>query len=121
MQAESGLADNGPVRLSAYRLMWLYVLFDLPVDTKAARRAYAQFRKFLLKDGFLQLQYSVYARVCSSEANVDVHTARVEARVPPDGEVRLMCITDKQFARQRILWGKVRKQPPKAPRQLEFF
>jgi CRISPR-associated protein Cas2 len=109
------------VRLSAYRIMWLFVLFDLPVDTKAARRAYAQFRKSLLKDGFLQLQYSVYARVCPSEASVDVHVRRVEARVPDAGEVRLLCITDKQFARQRILWGKVRKSPPKAPKQLEFF
>lgn len=109
------------MRLSAYRIMWLFVLFDLPVDTKAARRAYAQFRKFLLKDGFLQLQYSVYARVCASEANVEVHVRRVEARVPDDGEVRLLCITDKQFARQRIYWGKARKLPPKTPQQLEFF
>ena len=109
------------MQLSAYRIMWLFVLFDLPVDTKAARRAYTQFRHFLLKDGFLQLQYSVYARVCATEANMDVHTRRVEARVPADGEVRLVCITDKQFARQRILWGKMRKHPAKAPTQLEFF
>ena len=101
--------------------MWLFALFDLPVDTRAARKAYAQFRKFLLKDGFLQIQYSVYARVCPSKEAVDVHVRRVEARVPGDGEVRLLCITDKQFGRQRILWGKTRKQPPKAPKQLEFF
>jgi len=101
--------------------MWLFVFFDLPVDTRAARRAYAQFRKFLLKDGFLQLQYSVYARVCPSAEAVDVHTRRVESRVPNDGEVRLLCITDNQFGRQRIFWGKHRKQPPKAPQQLEFF
>jgi CRISPR-associated protein Cas2 len=101
--------------------MWLFALFDLPVDTKEARRAYAQFRKFLLKDGFLQLQYSVYARVCASEANVEVHAKRVESRVPADGEVRLLCLTDKQFARQRIFWGKARKLPPKPPQQLEFF
>lgn len=101
--------------------MWLFVLFDLPVDTAAARRAYAQFRKFLLKNGYLQIQYSVYARVCASESNVEVHVKRVEAHVPDAGEVRLLCITDKQFARQRILWGKVRKTPPKTPKQLEFF
>lgn len=101
--------------------MWLFVLFDLPVDTRTARKAYAQFRKFLLKDGFVQLQYSVYARVCASAEAVDVHVRRVEARVPDDGEVRLLCITDNQFGRQRILLGKSRKQPPKAPPQLEFF
>lgn len=101
--------------------MWLFVLFDLPVDTRAARKAYAQFRKSLLKDGFMQIQYSVYARVCPSEEAVDVHSRRVESRVPADGEVRLLSITDKQFGRQRIFWGKTRKQPPKAPKQLEFF
>jgi len=109
------------VDLSAYRLMWLFVMFDLPVDTQAARRAYAQFRKFLLKDGFTQVQYSVYARVCASEENMRVHSRRVEARVPDDGEVRLICITDKQFERQQIFWGKLRKQPSAAPKQLEFF
>ncbi|HEY8747294.1 MAG TPA: CRISPR-associated endonuclease Cas2 [Tepidisphaeraceae bacterium] len=109
------------MRLSAYRLMWLFVLFDLPVDTQSARRAYAQFRKSLLKDGFFRVQYSVYARVCASDEAVEVHTRRVEARVPGDGEVRLLCITDKQFGRQRIFWGKNRKQPPKPPKQLEFF
>jgi CRISPR-associated protein Cas2 len=109
------------VDLSAYRLMWLFVMFDLPVDTKLARRHYAQFRKFLLRDGFTQVQYSVYARVCASEDTMQVHGHRVAARVPPDGEVRLLCITDKQFERQKIFWGKLRKQPPKTPLQLEFF
>lgn len=109
------------MELSAYRLMWVFVLFDLPVDTAAARREYALFRKKLLKGGFMRVQYSVYARVCASEAAADVHIRRVEANVPPDGEVRVLCITDKQFARQRIFWGKTRKTPPKPPQQLEFF
>jgi CRISPR-associated protein Cas2 len=101
--------------------MWLFVMFDLPVDTKPARQAYGQFRKFLLNDGFTQIQYSIYARVCVGDDAVHVHARRVEYRVPDDGEVRLLCITDKQFERQRIFWGKMRKQPPKAPLQLEFF
>lgn len=101
--------------------MWLFVLFDLPVDTASARREYACFRKKLLKAGFMRVQFSVYARVCASEEAAEAHARRVEANVPPDGEVRMLCITDKQFARQRIFWGKVRKQPPKAPKQLEFF
>jgi CRISPR-associated protein Cas2 len=101
--------------------MWLIVLFDLPVDTRAARRAYSQFRKFLLRDGFLQLQYSVYGRVCASLDATDVHIQRVHNHLPPDGEVRMLWITDKQFERQRVFMGKQRKQPTKAPRQLEFF
>ena len=101
--------------------MWVYVMFDLPVDTRKARHDYAQFRKLLLKDGFARIQYSIYARCCPSEESAEVHTRRVELGVPDDGEVRVVFLTDKQFGRQRIFDGKRRVQPQKPPKQLEFF
>jgi CRISPR-associated protein Cas2 len=107
--------------ISGYRCMWVLTMFDLPVDTKKARRAYADFRKHLLKDGFTRMQYSVYVRHCASEENAAVHIARVERSVPPDGEVRILMFTDKQFERMRIFWGKMRKPPPPPPAQLELF
>lgn len=109
------------MRLSAYRSMWVLTMFDLPVDTKKARRAYTQFRKMLLKDGFRQMQFSIYARHCASEENTDVHVKRVERNVPPDGEVRVLTVTDKQFERMRVFLGRMRKQPESAPPQLELF
>lgn len=101
--------------------MWVVALFDLPVDTKAARRRYAQFRKALIKDGFTRMQFSVYIRHCASRENAEVHTARVEAIVPSDGEVRVLTITDKQYERMRVFWGKRRRPPEQAPLQLELF
>jgi CRISPR-associated protein Cas2 len=101
--------------------MWVLTMFDLPVDTKKARKAYAEFRKRLLKDGFTRMQFSVYARHCASEENAAVHVSRVERSVPPDGEVRIITITDKPFERMRIFWGKIRKMPETAPSQLELF
>lgn len=101
--------------------MWVVAMFDLPVDTKAARRAYAQFRKALLKEGFSMLQFSVYARHCASEENAEVHVGRVQGFLPDDGEVRLLTITDKQFERMRVFWGKRRRAPEPAPKQLELF
>lgn len=113
--------QNVAVELSAYRFMWVVVFFDLPVDTKQARHAYAVFRRQLLKDGFRMLQYSVYARHSTSEENAFVHIGRVESRIPNDGEIRILTVTDKQFERMRIFWGKMRKIPEKQPKQLEFF
>lgn len=107
--------------LSGYRCMWVVAMFDLPVDTKAARKAYAQFRKALLKDGFAKMQFSVYIRNCASEENADVHVQRVQGFLPDDGEVRILTITDKQFERMRVFWGKRRKPPEPAPQQLELF
>ncbi len=109
------------MQLSGYRCMWVLTLFDLPVDTKQARRAYAIFRKKLIKDGFTMMQFSVYARHCASEENATVHIQRVERWVPDDGEVRILTMTDKQFERMRIFLGKIRALPAKPPQQLELF
>ena len=107
--------------VSGYRCMWVVTMFDLPVDTKLARKQYATFRKHLLEDGFTQMQYSVYLRHCPSEENADVHIRRVERAIPPDGEVRILTVTDKQFERMRIFWGKMRRQPELPGLQLELF
>ena len=107
--------------LSGYRAVWIFAMFDLPVDTKKARKAYTDFRKNLLKDGFTMLQYSVYVRHCASEENADVHYRRIKNFLPDDGEIRLITITDKQFGRMETHWGKMRKPAPAAPHQLELF
>jgi CRISPR-associated protein Cas2 len=109
------------MELSGYRFMWVFVMFDLPTETKADKKHYAQFRKHLLKDGFVMMQFSVYVRHCASEENADVHTARVDMYVPPEGEVRVLRITDKQYERMAVFWGKKRKPPEKPPAQLELF
>ena len=96
-------------------------MFDLPTDTKKARKDYAQFRKQLLEDGFAMMQFSVYARHCASKENAEVHTERIKRHLPPDGEVRVITITDKQFERMSVFWGKMRKPPEPAPCQLELF
>lgn len=96
-------------------------MFDLPVDTKEARKAYTEFRKFLLIDGFTQMQFSVYGRHCPSEENTDVHLKRIERNLPPDGEVRVLTVTDKQFERMRVFWGKLRQTTDAAPSQLLLF
>ena len=101
--------------------MWVVVMFDLPTDTKAARKRYTRFRKFLLKDGFSMMQYSVYIRNCASRENAHVHIGRVSNNLPPDGEVRVLLITDKQFERMQVFWGKRRKPPEQPPKQLELF
>lgn len=107
--------------LNGYRCMWVLAMFDLPTDTKKARRQYALFRKHLLEDGFTMMQFSVYARHCASKENAEVHVERIQRNLPPDGEVRVITITDKQFERMMVFWGKMRKPPTPPPCQLELF
>lgn len=109
------------MNLSGYRWMWVIAMFDLPTDSKEARKQYTRFRKSLIRDGFVQMQYSVYLRHASSRENAEVHVQRVEKAVPPEGEVRVFTITDKQFSRMRVFWGKKRQPPEPPPAQLELF
>ena len=109
------------MHISGYRCMWIIVFFDLPTDTKKAKRQYTDFRKGLLEDGFAMMQYSVYYRHCASKENSTVHMERVRKIVPPDGEVRLIQFTDKQFERMEVFLGKRRTKLEKAPAQLEMF
>ena len=101
--------------------MWIIVLFDLPTDTKRARKAYSNFRGKLLDDGFVMMQYSVYMRHCPSIENAKVHGAKINKILPNDGEVRIVTITDSQFARIEVFHGKRRAPIENAPEQISFF
>jgi len=107
--------------LSGYRCMWIVVMFDLPTETRKARREYALFRKYLLTQGFDMMQYSVYLRHCPNKDLAQRYTRHIRAHLPPEGEVRVLLITDKQFGCMQVFLGKLRKQPESAPQQLEFF
>lgn len=101
--------------------MWVIVLFDLPTDTPEARKQYTSFRKHLLENGFTMMQYSVYIRHSASDENALVHAKRIKAALPPDGEVRIIKITDKQFGSIEVFYGKKRVQTEQPPQQLQFF
>lgn len=109
------------VDLSGYRPMWLFAMFDLPVTSPTARRQYAQFRNALLKEGFSMLQFSVYARYCPSEEATEVYRRHIRAILPPEGQVRLLSVTDRQFGKMEVYFGKKRKATEDPPVQLMLF
>lgn len=100
------------------RYMWIFVFFDLPVGTKAERNAATRFRNFLKDDGFLMLQFSVYARVCRGQDGVDKHLSRVTKNLPHQGSIRTLSITERQYARMKLLLGEASKNEKTAPRQM---
>jgi len=101
--------------------MWVMVMFDLPTDTKEARSKYRLFRESLLDFGYTMLQFSVYSRAVPSEESAIAQVNRVKALIPDDGEVRMLALTDKQYAKMEVFFGKIRAPTEKAPEQLEFF
>ena len=108
-------------RFSEYRVMWLFVFFDLPTETKKERKAAADFRKRLVSDGFAMFQFSIYLRHCASRENADVHIERVKRALPAQGQVGILRVTDKQFG-EMILFSCAKKQSLVQPvQQLELF
>jgi CRISPR-associated protein Cas2 len=109
------------VALSAFRPMWLMAMFDLPVEEKEDRRNYTRFRKALLKDGFMMLQYSVYARYLPSEEAADAHRRTVRSAVPPLGQVRIVAVTDHQFGKMEVFYGRKPREPEEPQNQMLLF
>ncbi|GAB5468552.1 MAG: CRISPR-associated endonuclease Cas2 [Rhodospirillales bacterium] len=116
-----GRKGGRPPALSGYRIMWLLVLFDLPVGTKTERRRATRFRHALLDMGFEMSQFSNYLRFCPGKEAADAYIGRIEAALPPSGKVHVLQITDKQFEKVRTFKG--RKGEPKRgnPDQLVLF
>ena len=108
-------------RINAYHVLWLFVFFDLPVQTKQQRKQATQFRKALEKDGFSMMQFSVYVRHCPSKENMEVHVKRVRLALPTVGQVSILSVTDKQYSEIRNYLGAVEKAKPEVPQQLELF
>ncbi len=108
-------------RFSEYRIMWVLVFFDLPTETKKEKKAYSDFRKKLINDGFTMFQFSIYLRHCPSKENADVHIKRVKNALPPLGNVGILCITDKQFGRMELFQGREEKPISTPYQQLELF
>lgn len=108
-------------RINAYRIMWVLVMFDLPTETKAQRKAYAKFRKDMITDGFQMFQFSMYIRHCPSRENAEAHSQRVKRVLPPKGHVGIMSVTDKQFAQMEVFFGRDTVEIPCGSQQLEMF
>jgi len=89
----------------SYRYMRLLLMFDMPTFTAKDRREYRQFRKFLISEGFLMHQYSVYTKLLLNDTQAKSMVARVEKSNPKRGHITLLKVTEKQFASMLYLYG----------------
>ena len=85
--------------------MRMLCMFDLPVETEEQRRAYRIFRKNLIQEGFVMIQYSIYVRICPSREYANRLENRIKKGIPQEGNVRLLCVTEKQYVDMKLLVG----------------
>lgn len=107
--------------LSPYRIMWLFVMFDLPVGTKKERKQAVGFRNYLLDLGFEMSQFSVYVKYCASGDKAESIGKQIHPQLPFGGKVNVLTITDKQFANMKRFYGKSKIKNGNKPTQLRMF
>lgn len=88
-----------------YKVMKMICMFDLPMDTPEDNRNYRIFRKRLIGEGFVMMQFSIYVRTCPSREYADRLETRIRKFVPPRGNIRLLCVTEKQYQDMKLLVG----------------
>ncbi len=106
--------------LSAYRMMWIMTLFDLPTKTKAERKEANAFRLYLLDLGFEMAQLSVYMRLVSGKEQAETLYGKIKEHLPEGGRVDIVTITDKQYESIYSFVGRSR-QIRKNPKQFTLF
>lgn len=108
-------------RANQYRSMWVFVSFDLPVQTDQHKREYTRFRKRIMKDGFVMQQYSLYIRHAGSREQAQVHMERVRRGLPRSGKVMMYMITDRQWGMVETFFGPKPARRSASPSQLMMF
>lgn len=98
------LVDN---KKMSYRFMRVIVMFDLPVLTSIQRKQYRDFRKELIKNGFLMMQESIYTKIALNQNSVNSVIHHIKKIKPLEGLVQILVITERQFARMEVLVGEV--------------
>ncbi len=88
-----------------YQIMRLMIMFDLPVETAKQRKQYRQFRKSLINEGFLMIQYSVYVRVCVTKKSATLMENRIKTFLPENGTIQVLTLTEKQYNDMHFLVG----------------
>lgn len=83
--------------LNGYEIMWMYVMFDLPVTSKKQRKLAHDFRMSLLDHGFSMGQFSVYYKVVAGKEAVEAESRSIRTNLPSEGKVDVLSITDKQY------------------------
>ena len=91
--------------ISKYKQLRIIIFYDLPMVETQEIKEYTRFRKTLHQLGFYQLQFSIYVKVVRTESGYKAVLNKLGSSIPPNGHIRIMKITEKQYDNMVILRG----------------
>ena len=92
------------------RFMRVVVFFDLPILTKKEIRQYTKFRKYLVSQGFVMVQKSVYSKIALNGSSAGTILDNLKKNGPRSGVVQVLTITEKQYQSIEFLVGEAQKE-----------
>ena len=88
------------------RAMRTIVFFDLPNIYAKDRRNYNEFRRYLLSEGFVMMQESVYSNIVLNTQQSEGLMDRLRKKSPKKGLIQVLTITEKQYSQIEYIIGK---------------
>lgn len=89
----------------SFRFMRIIVFFDLPVESVSDKKEYRRFRKFLINEGFIMMQESIYTKLALNSSVIESIKKRLIVNKPLKGIVQSLVVTEKQYANIDIIVG----------------
>lgn len=101
--------------------MRVICFFDLPTITAFNRKEYRVFRKYLIMNGFVMLQESVYCKMVPNSNIAQAVVDGVKRNRPNDGLVQALRITEKQFQNMDYILGEKKTEVLDTDERLVFL
>ena len=85
--------------------MRMILFFDLATVTDANKRTYRKFHNYLLSEGFIMMQYSVYMKLTLNATSFKQELNNLKKNKPPEGNIMVLSVTEKQFSDIEFILG----------------
>jgi CRISPR-associated protein Cas2 len=87
------------------RYMRILLFFDLPTLTIEQRRDYRKFRKWLVSEGFIMIQESVYSKLAMNRNSAKLIIENVRRHKTEEGNIQILVISEKQYNKIELIVG----------------
>ena len=81
------------------------IFFDLPNVYTNDKRNYTKFRRFLINEGFIMMQESVYSKLMMNSQQIQLLIQRIKRNAPKKGIIQVLNVTENQYAQIEYIIG----------------
>lgn len=81
------------------------IFFDLPNVYTNDKRNYTKFRRFLINEGFIMMQESVYSKLMMNSQQIQLLIQRIRRNAPKKGIIQVLNVTENQYAQIEYIIG----------------